>query len=265
MNTGKGSNGKSILFGILFALLGKENVSAKTIHDFEKNHFASSALENKLANICADVGNKGITETEALKKIISGDPIDCERKFMDGYSFMPYSTLIFSANEIPDVHDESDGFARRFELIPWEKSFYGDDRDNTIKTIRKDPGELSGIFNKISSVAKELLETHSLKFESTVEDAKLLWLQKSDSTHLFLDELCARGQDYFITIPRLFSKYNEFCKDRGMTPFSDRKFNSKLEKLGLSRTQKKVDKVNMKVWFGVTLRSELTKSNQSLN
>ena len=77
--------------------------STKTIHDFERNHFATSALEGKLANICADVGRKGITETETLKKIITGDPIDCERKFMEGYSFTPYATLIFSANEIPDI------------------------------------------------------------------------------------------------------------------------------------------------------------------
>ena len=265
MNTGKGSNGKSILFGIILALLGKDNISAKTIHDFEKNHFAASSLEGKLANICADVGNKGIVETEALKKIISGDPVDCERKFMEGYTFTPYTTLVFSANDIPEVVDESDGFARRFELIEWEKSFYGKDRDNSVKTIRKDPAELSGIFNKISKIAKELLQNHELKFESTVEDAKLRWLMRSDSTQRFLDELTSRSSDYYCTVPLLFSNYNEFCKKYGMTPLNDRKFNVKLEKLGLSRSQKKIKKVNMKVWLGVNLISELNKTNQKID
>jgi len=265
MNTGKGSNGKSILFGIILAAIGKDNIAAKTIHDFEKNHFAASSLEGKLANICADVGNRGIVETEALKKIISGDPVDCERKYMEGYTFTPYTTLIFSANDIPEITDESDGFARRFELIEWEKSFYGKDRDNSIKTIKNDPAELSGIFNKVSKIAKELLENHELKFESTVEDAKLRWLMRSDSAQRFLDELTTRNPDYYCTVPMLFSNYNRFCQDNGMTPLNDRRFNAKLEKLGLSRSQKKINKVNMKVWLGVNLISELNKTDKKLN
>jgi len=265
MHCGKGSNGKSILFGIILAWIGKENIAAKTIHDFEKNRFAASSIEGKLANICADVGHRGIVETEALKKIIAGDIMTSEKKYMDGYTFTPYATLIFSANDIPEVSDESNAFARRFELIEWEKSFYGKDRDKTVKTIRNDPAELSGIFNKVSKIAKELLENHELKFESTVEDAKLKWIMRSDSTQRFLDELTVRNSDYYCTVPMLFSNYNRFCQDNGMTPLNDRSFNAKLEKLGLGRTQKKINKVNMKVWLGVNLTSELNKANQKID
>jgi len=264
MNTGRGSNGKSILFGIILEMIGKENISAKTIHDFEKNHFATSALEGKLANICADVGHKGIIETENLKKIISGDPVDCERKFMDGYTFMPYATLIFSANDIPEISDESDGFARRFELIEWRKSFYGKDRDNSVKTIRKDPNELSGIFNKVSKIAKELLQTHSLKFESTVEDVKIQWLNKSDSTKRFVDESLSKISGSYCPVAIVFSRYNKFCKDNGMTPLSDRGFNAKMTALGFSRGQKKVDGANMKVWIDVDFTSNLSMVNQKI-
>ena len=123
MHTGLGSNGKSILFGIIESCLGKENISAKTIHDFEKNRFAAAALEGKLANICADVGSSGIRETEMLKKIIGGDPIDCEKKFSNSYTFTPFATLIFSANDIPEVEDGSNAFVRRFELIEWGDHF----------------------------------------------------------------------------------------------------------------------------------------------
>lgn len=264
MNTGKGSNGKSILFGILFAMLGKENVSAKTIHDFERNHFASSALEGKLANICADVGSKGITETETLKKIITGDPIDCERKFMEGYSFTPYATLIFSANEIPEVSDESDGFARRFELIEWTKSFYGDERDNTVKTIRKDPKELSGIFNKITKVARELLQSQCLKYESTVEDAKIKWLKKSDSVQRFADEMLDVGTELFVPKVNVFSAYIAFCKKTNLTPLKDREFNSKMAGKGFLDTQKKISGINTKIWGGCQIRETIQAGNATL-
>ena len=210
MNTGMGSNGKSILFGIIEACLGKQNMSAKTIHDFERNRFAAAALEGKLANICADVGSNGISETEMLKKIISGDPIDCEKKYFDSYTFSAFATLIFSANEIPEVSDESNAFASRFEIIEWNKAFYGDERDHTVKTIRKDPGELSGIFNKICTVAHELLKRQSLKHESTFEDVKKKWRLKSDSANGFITDDLAVGA-YYCQRVRVFSAYLKYC------------------------------------------------------
>ena len=50
-----------------------------------------------------------------------------------------------------------------------------------------------------------------------------------------------------------------------MTPLNDRGFNAKLEKLGLSRSQKKINKVNFKVWIGVNLISELNKTNEKID
>jgi putative DNA primase/helicase len=264
MHTGKGSNGKSVLFGILFAILGKENISAKTIHDFEKNTFAASALEAKLANICADVGSKGIEETEALKKIIGGDPIDCERKFVDGYTFLPFSTMIFSANDIPSVNDESDGFARKFELIEWTRQFYGDDRDHSVNNIRNTKSELSGILNKLIPIAQDLFKNNRLTYESTVEDAKIAWLRKSDSSKRFIDEITVQGSDYHCAVSVFWSEYNKFCKTNGMTPLEDRVFNKKLEKLGFVRKPLREGGAVVKVWSGITLRSQLKGQNQTL-
>ena len=253
MNTGKGSNGKSLLFDILFAMLGKENVSAKTIHDFQTNQFAKSALENKLANICADVGNTGLTETETLKKIITGDVLDCERKFMEGYTFKPYATLIFSANEIPEVSDESEAFARRFELIEWNKSFYGKERDKTLKTIRKDKNELSGIFNKLIPIAKYLLQEEKLMYESSVQEAKEKWLEKSDSVGQFMDIMVDENSQRFEPIATVKSQYIKFCKENNFRPVTPVKFNEKMEQQGYERDSKSIDGKTTKVWLGFVL------------
>jgi len=263
MHTGKGSNGKSILFGIIEACLGKLNMSAKTIHDFERNRFAAAALEGKLANICADVGSNGISETEMLKKIISGDPIDCEKKYFDSYTFSPYATLIFSANEIPEVDDESDAFARRFELIEWTKAFYGTDRDHSVKTIRKDPGELSGIFNKICVIANQLLERQTLKYESTVEDAKKKWRLKSDSVNSFVNDDLAQGENYWCPKVRIFSAYLKYCTQDGIKALTNTKFNAKMREKGFSDNTKRDGPDTIKVWGELALRCDLRGENTS--
>lgn len=264
MHTGKGSNGKSILFGILTAMIGLENMTALSIHDFEADTHAISAIENILANICADVGSKGIYETSPLKKIISGDPVNSNRKFFDSYPFLPYCTLVFSANEIPEVEDKSDAFARRFILIEWEKQFFGKDRDHSVKNIRNTPSELSGIFNKILPIAKRLLQEHKLRYEPTVEDAKLKWIEKSDSTTKFLEDKCSRGASYFLSRGVLFGEYNKFAESHDMTPLSDKRFNKKLEKLGLVKESKRVGSKTERVWIGITLSSELKGENNQL-
>jgi len=253
MNTGNGSNGKSVLFDILIAMLGKENVSAKTIHDFQTNHFATSALENKLANICADVGNQGITETETLKKIITGDLLDCEKKFMPSYAFYPYATLIFSANEIPEVSDESEAFARRFELIEWNKSFYGKDRDNTVKTIRKDKNELSGIFNKLIPIAKYLLQEEKMMYESNVQEAKEKWLEKTDSVGQFIKNVVIEDKQCYTENSIVTSQYTKFCNENNFRHLSAVKFNEKMESQGFERGSKSIDGKSKKVWLGFVL------------
>ena len=264
MHTGKGSNGKSVLFGILYKFLGgSKNVSTNTIHSFQDSNFATSSLENKFANICADVGHRGIKETEELKKIIGGDPISCEPKFKDVYAFEPYSTMIFSANDIPTVNDESDGFARKFELIEWTKQFYGKDRDHTVNDIKNSKEELSGILNMLIPIAKRLLETKTLTYESTVEDAKIAWLRKSDSTIRFMKEKTVEGSEYHEPVALITSEYTKFAKANGMTPIEDRAFNKKLEKMGYIRKQKKISGSNIYSWIGFTLRTHLRSGNQS--
>jgi len=259
VNTGPGSNGKGILSGILAAMLGMDNISAKSIHSLENNRFSISGLEGKLANICSEIGKGGISTTENLKSIISGDLIDGEKKGLDAYSFMPYATLIFSANEIPVVDDTSDGFARKFELIEWEKSFYGDERDHSVKNIKNTPSELSGIFNKMIPVAKELLETHELKFGRTVADAKLQWIARSDSVQRFLDEKTYRDAKSFSSAVVVFSEYIRFCSEHKFTHVSDQRFNKKVKKNGYEKIQKKIGGINIWRWAGLKLSRSETK------
>ena len=188
MHTGKGSNGKSILFGIIEACLGRENISAKTIH----------------------------------------------------------------------------AFARRFELIEWNKAFYGNQRDHTVKTIRKDPGELSGIFNRIAIIAKELLQRQSLKYESTIEDAKKKWKLKSDSAKNFIEEDLAQREDYWVEKARVYSGYVRYCSQNNMKPLSNPKFNDKMRKEGFIDTTKRIGDRTAKIWEGCTLRTDLRGENTSV-
>ena len=213
MHVGKGANGKSTLFNIQTAMLGIENITAKTIQDLEAVRFSASALEGKSANISADVGKRGIKNTELIKKIIGGDPCDCERKGIDSYPFRPHVTMEFSANELPEVDDSSDGFARKFELIMWDKTFNGKDRDTSFRELQDDKEEMSRIMNLLYPIMRRLIITKKLRYESTVEETRKVWLKESDSVERFIDTKCERGEKFVIGKSILYQAYINFCKD----------------------------------------------------
>ena len=165
----------------------------------------------------------------------------------------PYATLIFSANEIPEVSDESEAFARRFELIEWNKSFYGKDRDNTVKTIRKDKNELSGIFNKLIPIAKYLLQEEKMMYESNVQEAKEKWLEKSDSVGQFIKNMVVEDKQCHTEISIVKSQYTKFCNENNFRHISPVKFNEKMESQGFERDSKSIEGKPKKVWLGFVL------------
>ncbi len=263
MHVGMGSNGKSVLFNILISMLGKNNITAKTIHDFENNRFAAAALDGKSANISADIGKKGIKNTELIKKLIGGDAIDCEKKFKGPYAFTPFATLIFSANELPDVDDSSDGFARKFELIKWSKQFYGNLRDHTIKNIKNNTDEKSGIFNIVCSIAKRLIETNTLRYESTVEQTRNEWIQEADSVSKFMEKHIVFDPNHFIKKAELYSKYIRFCKTDKFRFITNQKFNDRMVEFGLEKGEKRINGRVERVWFGCMTKDGSIPKNQT--
>ena len=266
MHTGSGANGKSVLFNILENVLGKQNIANKPIHDLENQRFSLSALDGKLANICADIGPDELRTSGNLKKLISGDPVDGEKKYQESYSFRNYAKLIFSANQIPEVFDSSDAFARRFVIIEWTKKFYGDDRQIYVRTIEDDKEELSGIFNIMVAFARILLKTRKIKYEKTVRDSKIAWTEKADSVKNFVDRMCVTdsSEEYSISKQKLYSQYISFCKTKHITIVSSIEFNKKMHNLGLQDIQKRYGSEVTRIWKGITLRSELSGGNERL-
>lgn len=118
MVTGHGRNGKSTFFDLITAILGEDNCAALAPNDLS-NNFRSSSLVNKLASIAADVSAKPLAETDKLKNISAGDRIQVEKKFQDAYDERLFSTLFFACNKLPKTPDNSDGFYRRWVIIPF--------------------------------------------------------------------------------------------------------------------------------------------------
>jgi putative DNA primase/helicase len=115
---GEGANGKSVLLDVLTALLGEENVSQVPLEMFGQR-FQLTPTIDKLANICAEVGEISAVAEGVLKQFTAGDRMYFDRKGIPGIERYPTARLILATNNRPRFRDRSMGIWRRILLVPF--------------------------------------------------------------------------------------------------------------------------------------------------
>lgn len=118
MLVGTGRNGKSTYLDLVKAVLGKGNYASVSFKDLQ-NNFRASMLINKLASFAGDVSNQPIQDSELIKSIIAGEEVTMEQKYKNAITQEAYSTMFYACNTLPRTPDTTDGFYRRFCIIPF--------------------------------------------------------------------------------------------------------------------------------------------------
>ena len=215
---GSGSNGKSTILDLIRTFLGMRNYSTIALEQVTAQ-FKTAELENKLANIGDDVDNVVLKDTGTLKKLFSGNAVLVERKGERPFTIEPYATHIYSCNAIPRSLDKTDGFYRRWLLIPFNARFSVNDEDYDPMIADKitAPTALSYLLNIGIRGAQRLIKKGHFTEPQSVKDA--LEAYKADnSTVLSWIEDKELNEDYFLEKPRdtLYSEFSDWCKCSGI-------------------------------------------------
>ena len=222
---GYGHNGKSVIFDILNALLGEENISHIGM-DSLKTPESRLPIVGKLLNYGSEVSGK--VDPDIIKRAASGEAMEFRKRYGDPFTTDSYSRLAFNANNLPPDVEHTDGYFRRFLIIPFEEKITEEEKDpdlaNKIITT-----ELPGVMNWILTGMKRL--RHARKFSPCPKsDACLnVYRHESDTVAQFLDEEsyvpCLESR---ISKQELFGRYREYCHLNGYKSLGKRKFNERL-------------------------------------
>lgn len=215
---GSGANGKSTILDLLRTFLGGKNYVALALEEVT-SRFNKALLENKLANIGDDIDNVAIKDSGTLKKIISGSAINVEHKGEGGFVIEPYATHIYSCNSIPRSFDKSEGFYRRWIMIPFNARFTKEDSDYDPLIADKisEPNALSYLLNIGIKGAQRLIKNGQFTEPQSVKEA-LESYKTDNSTVLSWVEDKELDEDYFLENPRdmLYSEFTDWCKLSGI-------------------------------------------------
>ena len=168
---GPGANGKTTWLSTMRALLGEQNVASVGLQALAgDNRFAVASLQGKLANLAGDLDSRfTIKNTGLLKQLVGGDTIYAERKYQEGFHFVNYATPWFACNSLPTVEDHSEGWARRWVVIPMVARLAGrEDPDMSRLTA---PGELEGLLVLAVTGLHRLMERRKLLLPESVKRA----------------------------------------------------------------------------------------------
>lgn len=268
MFLGEGANGKSTLLNLFKAFLGDSNVSAVSLQNLDNNRFATSGLNGKLANIVPDIPNKALVHTVIFKSLTGGDLIRGERKFKEPFDFISYTKLIFSCNKLPETHDDTYAFYRRWILINFPNIFEGKNADKQLINNLTTEVELSGLFNLAIKGLKRLLENGEFTNSESTEEIRERYIWLSDSLKAFVDKCVEYDSDGWISKDDFYNRYAQFCREHKLNAKAKNVVGRELMRLMTTETTRhKVEGTQKYGWSGIKFKEEVeedTLQNDSL-
>jgi putative DNA primase/helicase len=228
---GTGANGKSVLFEILMALLGTQNVANYSLQSLTAENGNSRAmLVNKLLNYASEINGK--LESNIFKLLISGEPVEARLLYKNTQTISDYARFMFNCNELPKEVENTNAFFRRFIILPFRVTIPPNKQDKELSK-RIIESELSGVFNWVLNGLTRLLKNKDFSQSNIVQNEVLQYQKESDSVMMFLeDENYQKSIDKDIPLKTLFSDYKTYCNDSGFYNGSIRTFSSRLRKNG---------------------------------
>ncbi|HEX8396398.1 MAG TPA: phage/plasmid primase, P4 family [Pyrinomonadaceae bacterium] len=236
---GTGANGKSVLFDILNALLGKTNITNFSLSDLLQEH-NRALIANKLLNYGSEI-NAGTTR-DIFKNLVSCEPIMARLKYGNSFLMTDYAKLCFNCNELPRDIEQTNAYFRRLLIIPFRVTIPEAEQDKTLasKIIES---ELSGVFNWILEGLRRLLKNERFTESEIIKAEVENYRKESDSAAMFIEEthfqkVSDKERATFLKV--IYSEYKLFCQDYGFRPLNIQNLCNRLKASGFEcpRTNK---------------------------
>jgi P4 family phage/plasmid primase-like protien len=243
---GPPGSGKSTFIAGLAAMLG-HRAGILGLADLERSRFTLADLPGKTLVVASEQPSSYLASTNTLNAIISGEPIQVERKYRDPFTVIPRAKVCWAMNELPRVADANSGLFRRVKVVEFPQ-LAEDERDPKIKHAIEQEG--AGILNWALEGLWRLKERGHFEVPTGVEDATKQFRENNDVPALFIEDRCIQGADLKVQASQLYTEYKEWCLENGHRPMSSTRLADDWARLGFEKTASN----GRRFYRGVTLR-----------
>ena len=229
---GDGANGKSTFVNILAKLMGGYSKAAPE----------QTLLANQRSGVGDDLvylsGSRFISVSELdqgqslaeakIKRITGGDEVTGRALHGVYHRQNMIGKIFLATNSLPEVKGRDHGIFRRFQIIPFNRTFAPEEQDGSLPAKLK--AELSGILNwAIEGCLK--WQSDGLAPPPIVLEQREHYRRELDTVQKFFDAELALKSDSKIGSSELYQNYRDWCRRMGHTAVDDRQFKASMQRI----------------------------------
>ena len=239
---GTGANGKSVVYDIINALFGTDNITSYSLEDLTDNTgYYRVMIADKLLNYASEISNR--CNPAYLKALISGEDVGGRLPYGKPVNVRDYAKLMFNLNELPKDVEHTNAFFRRLLIVPFEITIPEKEQDKQLakKIIES---ELSGVFNWVLQGLERLLKNKGFTDCQAINAAREDYRINSDSVLVFMEENQYKpSPEHWEILKDIYIKYRNFCNEDGFKPVQKKNFIKRLKDSGVMIEKKNIGNV----------------------
>jgi putative DNA primase/helicase len=228
---GPPGSGKSTFIAGLQAMLG-HRAGVLGLADLERSRFTLADLPGKTLVVASEQPSSYLASTNTLNAIISGEPLQVERKYRDPVTVVPRAKVCWAMNELPRVADANSGLFRRVKVVAFPELPEGQ-RDPEVKRHIETEG--AGILNWALEGLHRLKERNYFEVPEGVQEATTQFRTNNDVPALFVEDRCIKGLNFEVQAAKLYREYRFWCEENGHRPLSSTRVADDWRRLGFQR------------------------------
>lgn len=221
---GDGDNGKSTLLEVVSAMMPDGAYCSIPPQDWG-DEYRIAMLTGKRLNAVSELPEADILESEAFKKIVTGD-VTMARNIREApFQFTPMAGHIFAANTLPGATDMTEGFWRRFVVMRFSRRFLAHEkRPGIAREIIE--AERPGIVSWMLRGADRVLVDRGYTLPRSAAAELADWRRRADNVVAFFEARTRdvqEGEDWTLGAV-LYASYRSWTVDSGYRAVSIQRF-----------------------------------------
>lgn len=216
---GAPNSGKTTISNILVDILGEENCTSVSLHEFGDRYSLAELMGKKLCLDTDSTGERLSKNTISnLKKVSGGDMIMANMKYGKMFHFYNTCKLLIGTNNLITIsdNDHADAFYDRLVVLPFRKTVPEDERNADLRNLLKADRNFF-ILKGIEALSN--LATNSYRFDKviTTSQYQALVFGKEHTLDDFFHSNFTLDKQAVVFSREIVEMYEKYCDGKGFS------------------------------------------------
>lgn len=168
---------------------------------------------------CPEPSRGLVLDASLLKALTGGNQLSTRELYGKEFSFRCGARIFFDSNHLPRITDQTLFASDRVAVVPFTRHFSVEERDVNLSRVLQSPKSATYIFWWLAQGLADARKTGLKNRPDAVQKATIAYAESSDKTGMFIrDILMPDAGAAPLAIKKLYSVFEDWCADCGMSP-----------------------------------------------